>query len=305
VTSETGAAWPVRIVGPGDRDEIARIADAALDRDPGEGAAVVELLLSRPSGRDGFGLVATIAGRVAGFVVASAHGERGYVDLLAVDAPARRRGVATALFDHLEAALSARGLRPVMIGGNGRRYAWPGIDVEYTGALAFAAARGYRRIDDAQNMIVDLRSWAPGTTGDVLRRHGALDVSVRRAAVDEWPLLGDFVAREFTTGWRDEVALAVHRLVPTAFVARRNDEIVGFACHGVHRAAWFGPIGTAPAERGNGIGEALLRSCLDDLARTGTVRADIAWVGPTAFYVRTVGARAGRQFAILAKGEER
>jgi predicted N-acetyltransferase YhbS len=85
------------------------------------------------------------------------------------------------------------------------------------------------------------------------------------------------------------------------FVARRDGRIVGFACHGVYRVDWFGPIGTDPHERGRGTGEALLRRCLDDLASAGLVAAEIGWIGPMGFYSRTVGATLGRRFAIVAK----
>jgi predicted N-acetyltransferase YhbS len=124
---------------------------------------------------------------------------------------------------------------------------------------------------------------------------------VRRATADDRPAVSAFVAGEFTDGWCAEAARAMDRELPTVFIALRGEAVVGFACHGVYRTDWFGPIGTAAAERGSGIGEALLRVCLDDLARAGVRRAQIAWVGPTAFYSRTVGARIGRQFVILEK----
>jgi GNAT superfamily N-acetyltransferase len=110
-----------------------------------------------------------------------------------------------------------------------------------------------------------------------------------------------FINRHFTEVWRQEADRAVHRATPTAFVALRGEAITGFACHGVYRRDWFGPIGTAPDERGSGIGEALLRLCLDDLAEAGIAQAQICWIGPMSFYSRTVGARCGRQFVMFDK----
>ena len=85
------------------------------------------------------------------------------------------------------------------------------------------------------------------------------------------------------------------------FVAVRGRQLVGFGCHGVNRRSWFGPLGTAPGERSGGIGEALLRRCLDDLAAAGVQQAEIGWIGPAGFYTRTVGARCDREFALFEK----
>jgi hypothetical protein len=49
------------------------------------------------------------------------------------------------------------------------------------------------------------------------------------------------------------------------------------------------------------LGEALLLLCLDDLAAAGVAVAQISWIGPMAFYSKTVDARCGRVFAVLEK----
>ena len=289
----------LRPVTAGDREQLADLALGALRLDPGEGGSLVELFLE-PAMAAGTGLVAVSGAAIIGVALGSVHGERGYVDLFAVAEDARRRGVGTALLHGLETRLRELGASTLMIGGNGNRYAWPGIDLGYTAALRLAASLGYAPRGDALNMDVDLHAWRPGSAPGALRRGGA-GLTLRRAQPADWNELGAFVAREFTDGWRDEVAIGVSRERPTVFVALREDRFVGFGCHGLYRRGWFGPVGTADAERGNGIGEALLRLCLDDIAADGLTRAQISWVGPTAFYERTVGAVAGRRFAIVGK----
>lgn len=289
-------AGTIRPSATADRDGLARLADAALFLDAGDGSVLADLFVERSANFHTVGLVAVFADELVGAAFGSAYGERGFIDFFAVDEPVRGRGAATALFDRLEAALVSRGATSLQLGGNGHFYAWPGIDVGYSAALAFAEQRGYRERERAVNLEVPLQAWQLGTTA--LRDS---TVNLRRASSSDWPALRDYVEREFSTGWRDEAARALHRPVPTVFVATRGKTIVGFACHGVYRPDWFGPIGTSASERGNGIGEALLRACLDDLAQAGVEPAQIAWVGPTAFYVRTVSARPGRRFVILAK----
>lgn len=295
--------WPVRPVRADDLGDLRRIAESAFCLDAGDRAGLVDLFARRLPDGHTLGLLASHSTGTAGFAFGSRYGDRGFVDMLAVAEPVRRQGMATALLDHLEGALFRAGAVSVSIGGNGHVYAWPGVDVGYASALALARRRGYRQRGEAHNMRVDLGSWHLGTSEQVLERHGGR-VRARRASNADWPALSAFVTREFTAGWRDEVALAMRREVPGVFVATREGAIVGFACHGVYRAGWFGPIGTAAAERGAGVGEALLRLCLDDLAGAGARFADISWVGPTGFYTRTVGARPGRRFVILTKGAD-
>jgi ribosomal protein S18 acetylase RimI-like enzyme len=283
-----------------DLGELRRIASSALDRDLGDGAALVDLFARRAPDDHVVRVVATGPAGISGFAFASLFGDRGFVDMFAVDERLRRRGVGSALLAHIEEVLARAGARSVSVGGNGHIYAWPGVDVDYAAAIALTRGRGYRRSGVARNMEVELSAWRSGTARAVLCRHGA-GARVRRATSADWPALSRFVAREFTDGWRNEAAMAMQRRVPHVFIATRDEAVVGFACHGVYRSGWFGPIGTAAAERGRGIGEALLRMCLDDLARAGVGRAQIAWVGPTGFYSRTVNAHAGREFAILTK----
>ena len=47
---------------------------------------------------------------------------------------------------------------------------------------------------------------------------------------------------------------------------------------------WFGPMGTHPDLRGMGIGEILLKRCLQDMKEEGLEYSTIPWVAPIAFY---------------------
>ena len=73
---------------------------------------------------------------------------------------------------------------------------------------------------------------------------------------------------------------------------------VAFTAHdGNNRGlGWFGPMGTLPAHRGRGLGEALVLRCLADV-RTRPEGRVIAWVGRS-FYARTCGAVPERRFIV-------
>jgi mycothiol synthase len=237
---------------------------------------------------------------VVAFAFGSVHEHTGYLDGLAVHSAVRRRGVASALLSTAEEHLTRAGATNLAIGGNISFYAWPGIDLGYTAALCFAERRGYARVKAIQNMDVQLDGWVPGRAEDVLESHGRA-ASVRRATPADWPALESFIRAKFTDVWSNEAQLALHRDNPTVFVATRDGRITGFACHGVYRPGWFGPLGVDPDRRGDGLGEALLLLCLDDLAAAGVTVAQISWIGPMAFYAKTVEARCGRVFAVLEK----
>ena len=275
------------------------MADAAFDLEPGDRGELVDLLHERGDGTLGVRLVAEEDGRVVGFVYGSLRGTRGFVDGWAVEPASRHCGVGSELLRGCESALAAAGASTLSVGGNTWCYAWPGLDPGYTAALVLLERRGYSRSDTLLNMDVPLSAWQHGLAWDALRNSGS-DVELRRATADDTAALGDF-ARDFSDAWADEVARAVRRDPPTVFLALREGRVAGFACHGVYRDGWFGPTGVDPAERGNGLGEALLRLCLDDLAAAGTEVAQISWIGPMAFYHRTVGARCRRVFLTLEK----
>lgn len=84
--------------------------------------------------------------------------------------------------------------------------------------------------------------------------------------------------------WRVEVAETLRRAragqTAGVYVARNQEETLGFAAYGAQRRRLFGPMGTGAAARGTGIGSRLLRECLADQFVAGLERADIGWVGP-------------------------
>jgi mycothiol synthase len=290
----------VRVARSEDRPALRSLASEAFDLEPTQRGELADLLYARPPDDPRLRLVTEADGAIVGLAFGSVHGAVGYVDAIAVVPAMRRRSVGTTLLAALESELLRNGSTTLQMGGNTWFYAWPGVDLRYTAALGLAARAGYAEREVAQNMDMPLAAWVPGTAERAMRRHHNT-AELRRANAADWPDLEAFVRHRFGEVWRQEADLALHRDPPTVFVARGDGRIVGFACHGVYRVDWFGPIGTEPDERGRGTGEALLRLCLDDLAAAGLAAAEIGWIGPMGFYARTVGATLGRRFAIVAK----
>ncbi|MGI5213099.1 GNAT family N-acetyltransferase [Plantactinospora sp. CA-290183] len=289
-----------------------------LPEDATEAAAIVARLRDdRPlpgsaERRRTVGLVARSGDALAGVVLGSIARRdpgTGHVDLLAVRPELRRRGVGRALLLAAEGALAGVGASQVLLAGNAPHYAWPGIDVRYTPAICTALALGYTPDGTAWNMTADLSdesSPALRGTGAGEARLAGEGVTVRRAVPGDLPALVEFARDNFGGSWDAEVAHSIgrpdagcHLAVRTA--AGGGDEILGFAAYGSSRPSWFGPMGTASAAQGLGIGGVLLRRCLRDQWAAGHSRAQIGWVGPVPFYAASAGAWIERVFFLYRK----
>lgn len=278
-----------------------------------DAADVVDLLWSGPATPPEVRVVAEMAGETVGVALGSLGAlatpdpkrgstalslTRGHVNLLAVTRLSQGLGVGRALLAALERRLVTNGATRLVIRGNAPQYAWPGIDIRYTAALCLAESSGYVRTGEGLNMTVDLDR-APLDTAEDEHRLAKSGVLVRRLRPDDEPRFSDWV-RTFGGTWHAEAAAALRRQPVRCHIAVRGEgprtEFVGFACHGVNRRSWFGPMGTAESLRGQGVGAVLLRRCLDDQRAAGLHRAEIGWTGPLRFYARAVGATLDRVF---------
>jgi GNAT superfamily N-acetyltransferase len=124
---------------------------------------------------------------------------------------------------------------------------------------------------------------------DALRTCACQRVAVRRAATPERHAVCDWVRANFPA-WLPEVEAACCRLPISCFIAIRDGRILGFACYDATCRNFFGPEGVLDAERGRGLGRALLLSALHAQREQGYAYSIIGGVGPAEFYAKTAGA---------------
>jgi mycothiol synthase len=295
-------------------DHLPAIADllrrSLLPEDAAEATDIVEVLRPRfdgfpgrsqqgaPAPRRTTGFVETDGESVIGVAfaaVSNADPLVGHLDLIAVDAEHRRRGLGRRLIERAEQELREFGCTIVRVAGNPPDYAFPGVDVRYTPAVCLFANAGYAHERTAWNMTAELDPAALETAADE-GRLAELGVGVRRAEADDIARLRPVVAAEFGGHWAAEIttAQAVH-------IGVRDGQPIAFAAWGCTRPSWFGPMGTLPDAKGLGIGSVLLKRCLLDQAKAGYATAQIGWVGPVPFYAQAVGARIERVFFLYSK----
>ena len=141
---------------------------------------------------------------------------------------------------------------------------------------------------DLMDMLVKLYDLPDsGAVFEQLRNQG---VDVRRALAPEKYKIAVWVRENFSEGWASETEIAFARQPISCFIAVKEGQIVGFACHDATCRNFFGPTGVEPQERKNGIGTGLLFACLEAMRQQGFGYAIIGGAGPTAYYSNAVGA---------------
>ena len=221
---------------------------------------------------------------------------KGWLGLFAVPTDRRRRGIATALLERVSRDWLRAGVSQVealTIPGN---YFMPGLDPRYTEALCFLERHRFERFKDCVNLVADL-SAEFHTAGDEQRLR-QIGITVRRAHPGDDGLLDAFFAEHFGADWRMEVELAMRNDPPALHVAVKAGRVIAFSAHSAQNREWgfFRPMGTAPEDRGTGIGRVLLRRCLNDMRAAGHERSVIPWVGPIGYYARYVPCHVDRVF---------
>jgi len=96
-------------------------------------------------------------------------------------------------------------------------------------------------------------------------------VTIRRAQPFEITPVRQFIEKNFSVAWADEVSVGFANKPVTVFIATRDQRIVGFAGY-------------------DGIGKGLLIAALRGLRELGYVYGIIGAAGPVEFYQETVGA---------------
>ena len=115
-------------------------------------------------------------------------------------------------------------------------------------------------------------------------------IVLRRAHPFEITPVRQFIEKNFSAPWADEISVGFANKPVTVYIATRDARVVGFAGYECTRKAFFGPTGVAETERNQGVGKALLIAALRGLRDLGYIYGIIGGAGPVEFYEAAVGA---------------
>ena len=101
-----------------------------------------------------------------------------------------------------------------------------------------------------------------------------------------------WIKEHFGEGWAGESENAFFRSPKSIYIAVReaDSKMLGFGCYDATVKGFFGPTGVDEAERGKGIGSAILMLCLQGMLEEGYGYAVIGDAGPVDFYAKICGA---------------
>jgi GNAT superfamily N-acetyltransferase len=119
------------------------------------------------------------------------------------------------------------------------------------------------------------------------KEHG---IDIRKPIGPEKHIIVDWVSDHFSPGWVAETDVATCNTPGSCFTAVKAANFIGFACYDATALGYFGPTGVDKSERGQGIGQALLRACLLDMKLKGYGYAIAGNVSDPGYYQETVGA---------------
>lgn len=237
-----------------------------------------------------------ITGFMAGLLRQTDEGPRGVIKLAAVAASHRRQGIGSRLLKAVETLLQGQGAKTIRVCESPPNYLTPGVDGRYSAAPYFFEKHGYRRWGEACNMTVDLdgRLFSSQEEEQGLRKFGT---EVRRAESGDVDSLMQLLDQHWPP-WKSEISQSLLNSPPSLHLALREGEVIAFSAWDANNrgTGWFGPMGTAPQARRQGIGHVLLFRCLSDIAAAGHQTATIPWVDPVGFYEQCVSAAVSRIF---------
>jgi len=138
------------------------------------------------------------------------------------------------------------------------------------------------------DLLVNLLKLPP--LAGAVKKLAARGVDIQRGNPYEQTAIRQFVEKNFSAAWADEISVAYARQPVTLFVATKGQKILGFAAYECTRRGFLGPMGVAKSAREKGIGTALVLAAMWGLFEMGYVYGIIGGVGPVEFYRKTVGA---------------
>ena len=240
-------------------------------------------------------------------LVAVACTSERWLRLLAVHPDHRGRGIGSELLTRCEKQI-ARHSQVARVMDQPGNYLSPGVDARDTESIAWLERRDYTICAANCNLLIALTNSSRVSQtrlAELVADCAARGYSILRQPRERVELDAQAIENAFSPGWAFEMRSAASYGAGGVHIAvhQTSGALAGFAAHDGNNQGlgWFGPTGTLPAHRKNGLGAALLLACLLDTAHAGHAHSQVAWIGPREFYDKVAGIAGERHFHVLTK----
>jgi mycothiol synthase len=301
----------IRPFEPEDLEPVVSLWNDCLAKDRVTVELFWRLILLDPDFSSAGALVAESVGKPIGFLlsIAPKMGNQGRIAAFFVAPGHRRQGIGRTLLEAGIAHLRARGCRKATCNGHAPYYFFPGVDHDYTAALAFMTACGFEA--SAEAVAMNLR-FDELTHPDGFRQREALlkeeGLEVRPVRFSDTMALLAFAESHYPD-WRQSYVQGLQVDRCNVFVATIGERVVGFTQWqnpltdppaGV--AGRFGPFGVHPDMRGSGIGSVIFNEVVAHLRARGVESLWLGWAGGRnlTFYER-MGCQITRRFRMFSR----
>lgn len=313
------AAFTLRPFGPGDLDPIVALWNRCLPKDPITEERFWQLFLLDVNFDPEGALVAEVNGAPVGFLQAMVRRypmgslglepNRGWITAFFVDAAYRGQGIGSGLLEAGFEFLRSKGRTEVWCNGYAPYYVFPGVDSDYTEALAFLEQKGFTRLSSP--VAMGMRLEGVTTPPAVAEKYEALKTEgyeIRMFRREDTLALLAFMEQHFAH-WAPSVLDGLQHGNLEIMIATHQGEIVGFT-------QWentyndppkgapgrFGPFGVRPDLRSKGIGAVIFYKLIERVAGNGARYLWFGWAGGRnlSFYERA-GCVITRQFHLFKR----
>ncbi|MGQ9513988.1 MAG: hypothetical protein ACUVTL_02910 [Thermoproteota archaeon] len=216
-------------------------------------------------------------------------------------------GVLNSVCERVETELAKLGAKVIRVSDMASWHMWPGIDLRYETILEVLERRGYTKVGQAVDYLVNLRNFTvPRRIIRIREELSKKGISISLAKREERKDLSSWVKTKFGPGWAFEVETSLTNTEERrsgTIIARdmSSGEIIGFSTYGALEWNWFGPIGVDEKRRNSGLGSVLLFESLKLMRLNGVIETVIPWTGHLFFYTQVPGIVGIRHYQIMSK----